>query len=71
MARQRKCLILEAKMEEFEKEYDLQEASQFLCVQVRTLREWVKNGKIKAKKYSGSGKWIVSREEIERIRKGE
>lgn len=51
-----------------EKHYNLREASKLLGVKVRTLREWIKQGYLKAKKYDGKRMWFVSQSEIDRIK---
>lgn len=43
----------------------LKVASKMLGIQVRTLREWIKLGKIKAVKLKGCPMWFISTEEIE------
>lgn len=53
-----------------EKNYDLIEVFKITGIRVRTLREWIRNGKLKAFKYVGGRKWFISEEEIKRI-KGE
>lgn len=48
--------------------YTLEELSKILSVKVRTLREWIKVGKLKAFKYNGNGRyWYVTRAEIKRM----
>ena len=53
-----------------EKMYNLKEVADILGIKVRTVREWIKTGYLKAKKYDGKRFWVVSQEEINRI-KGE
>lgn len=48
----------------------LKVASKMLGIQVRTLREWIKLGKIKAIKLEGCPMWFISTEEIERKIRG-
>jgi predicted site-specific integrase-resolvase len=48
----------------------LRVASKMLGIQVRTLREWIKLGKIKAVKLDGCPMWFISTEEIERKIRG-
>lgn len=47
--------------------YKLREASKLLGIKVRTLREWIKNGKIKARKLQGCPMWFIEQAEINRI----
>lgn len=51
-----------------EKYYNLNEASVLLGIKVRTAREWVHNGKMKAVKYPNSKMWHVPESEIRRLR---
>lgn len=54
-----------------EKHYNLRQASEILGVRVRTLRQWIRDGKLKATKYSCStgvkAQWFISEEEMKRI----
>ena len=50
-----------------EKYYNLNETAEILGVKVRTLREWLKDGSLKARKYDGKKKWYVSQSEVERL----
>lgn len=50
-----------------EKYYDLNETADILGVKVRTLRMWLKDGFLIARKYEGKRKWYVSQREIERL----
>lgn len=56
---------------DMEKNYNLKEAAYLLGITVRTAREWVHNGKMKAKKYVVKGVygkgWYVNENEIKRI----
>lgn len=49
-----------------EKEYSIIEAAKILGIKARTVREWIRNGKIKAHKNT-SGKWVIMENEIGRI----
>lgn len=49
-----------------EMEYGITEAAVRLGMKARTVREWIRNGKIKAHKNT-SGKWVIMENEIERI----
>ena len=51
-----------------EKGYNLIEASELLGIKVRTIRKWVKDGKCKARKITGTNRWIVMESEIKRLR---
>lgn len=55
-------------MAEMEKAYDLLDAASLLGMKVRTVRQWVLEGKIKAKKISGGRKWVIMESEIKRLR---
>lgn len=50
-----------------EKGYNLIEVSQLLGIKVRTAREWVHNGKMKANKIAGTRRWIVMESEVQRL----
>ena len=50
-----------------EKNYNIKETAEMLGIKVRTVREWIKNGKIKAFKYPYSNIWIVKESEIKRL----
>lgn len=52
---------------QMEKYYSLNETADILGVKVRTLREWLKDGSLKAQKYDGKKKWYVSQSEVERL----
>lgn len=49
------------------KVYTIRQASKMLGMSVRTVREWVWRGKIKASKYSGSNMWRIPESEIKKI----
>ena len=53
-----------------EKGYNLRQVADSLGLKVRTIRQWVHDGKITAVKPEGGKQWIVSESEIRRI-KGE
>lgn len=48
--------------------YNLNETAYLLGIKVRTARQWVHAGKIKAQKYDKSRRWYVTESEIKRIR---
>ena len=50
-----------------EKGYNLNEVADLIGVKVRTVRSWVKSGKIKATKIPGTNRWIVLESEIKRL----
>ena len=50
-----------------ERHYNLREASALLGIKLRTAREWVRTGRLKAKKYGDSTRWYVPESEIARI----
>ena len=56
-----------------EKSYTIKEVALLLGVKVRTIREWIKTGKIHAIKYGKTKKsaWYILEHEIERIQRGE
>lgn len=49
-----------------ERKFGIVEAAMLLEIKARTVREWIRNGKIKAEKTS-SGKWMIMESEIEKI----
>lgn len=51
-----------------EKNYSLTQVAELLGIKVRTAREWVRTGKLKAQKYECSNRWFVSESEINRVR---
>ena len=50
-----------------EKGYNLVDTANLLGIKVRTAREWVHNGKMRANKIEGSRRWIVMESEIKRL----
>lgn len=56
--------------ETMEKGYSLREAADLLGMKVRTIRQWVHDGKIRAVKITGSRRWIVMESEIRRLQSG-
>ena len=50
-----------------ERGYNLIQVSELLGIKVRTVREWVHNGKLNANKIPGSNRWIVLESEIKRL----
>ena len=47
--------------------YSIKQVSELLGIKVRTVREWIKTGKLKAKKYPCSNRWFIPKEEVERM----
>ena len=54
-----------------EKGYNLHEVADLLGVKVRTVRQWVYDGRIKAAKIPGTSRWIVMESEIRRLQNHE
>lgn len=52
------------------KKYSLNDASDILGIKVRTLRQWVHDGKINAIKYSKGSRVYITAEELERVKNG-
>ena len=50
--------------------YSIRQASNLLGIKVRTVREWIRRGKLKAVKYGVSNRWFISEDEIRRIQDG-
>lgn len=50
--------------------YNLNQVADLLGIKVRTVREWVRTGKIHGIKLAGSRRWAVLEEEIERLQNG-
>ncbi len=50
--------------------YSVRQTSELLGIKVRTVREWIKTGKLKAVKYDVSNRWFISDEEIKRVQNG-
>ena len=51
-----------------ERGYNLIQTAELLGLKVRTVRQWVKDGKVKATKIADSRRWIVTESEIRRMR---
>ena len=47
--------------------YNIRQAANILGLKVRTIREWIRTGKLKASKYPVSNRWFISDEEIARV----
>lgn len=52
---------------EMEKGFGLVETANMLGIKVRTARQWVYDGKIRANKIPNSRRWIVMESEIKRL----
>ena len=50
-----------------EKKYKLREVAEILGLKVRTIRQWVHDGKLEAVKAPGGKHWFVSDSELRRI----
>lgn len=50
--------------------YSIKEAAELLGIKVRTVREWIRKGKIKAEKnnYQHCNQWYIPENEITRIK---
>lgn len=53
-----------------EKRYSVRQAANMLGIKVRTVREWIRNGKLNANKYGVSNRWYIPESEIVRITHG-
>lgn len=53
-----------------EKSYSLKDAAEILGIKIRTARQWVHDGKMKAVKYQGMNRWYVLESEIRRLKEG-
>lgn len=51
-----------------EKRYNIRQAADILGIKVRTVREWIKLGKLNAEKYGCSNRWFISEDEINRVK---
>lgn len=50
-----------------EQGYTLKEVASILGLKVRTIRQWVHDGKLKAYKPEGGKQWVVFESEIRRV----
>jgi excisionase family DNA binding protein len=53
--------------EEDDVKYGVKEAAKMLGIKVRTLREWIRVGKIKAEKDTNDWYWLIPESEVQRI----
>lgn len=51
-----------------ERFYNVNKAADALGIKVRTIRQWIHTGKIKAGKYPVSNRWYIAESEIRRLR---
>lgn len=51
-----------------ERGYSLNQVAELLGIKIRTVREWVHNGKLKARRIEGSRRYIVLESEVKRLR---
>ena len=56
--------------ENIEKAYNISEVADILGIKVRTVRQWISDGKIQATKIAGTKRWIIMESEIKRLRNG-
>lgn len=49
------------------KVYRIKDVAEILNLKVRTVREWIKTGKMKARKLNGCPMWFIDEEEVNRI----
>lgn len=54
-----------------EKNYNIVKTAELLGIKVRTVRQWIRDGKLKAVKYDVSNRWFIPESEIERLRNGQ
>lgn len=66
-----KILSLTIKEKKMETSYNIKETAEMLGIKVRTVREWIRNRKIKAFKYPNSRIWRIKESEIKRLINGE
>ncbi len=53
-----------------EKYYNITNTAETLGMKIRTVRQWIRDGKLKAIKYPQSTRWYIPESEIERIKRG-
>lgn len=51
-----------------ENNYNASQAAKLLGIKPRTLRQWISDGKLQAKKYGFSNRWYITEEEIQRVK---
>lgn len=53
-----------------EKNYNIVKTAELLGIKVRTVRQWIRGGKLKAVKYDVSNRWFIPESEITRLKNG-
>lgn len=53
-----------------EKNYNIVKTAELLGIKVRTVRQWIRDGKLKAVKYDVSNRWFIPESEIRRLKEG-
>lgn len=53
-----------------EKNYNIVKTAELLGIKVRTVRQWIRDGKLKAVKYDVSNRWFIPESEIARLKNG-
>lgn len=56
---------------DIEKGYTLKDVAKIMGLKVRTVRQWVHDGKLRAVKPEGAKQWVVSESEIRRLQNGD
>lgn len=54
-----------------EKYYSVRQVANQLGLKTRTVREWIRAGKLLGTKYGVSNRWFVSEAEVKRLRSGD
>lgn len=52
------------------KTYSIKQTANLLGIKVRTAREWLRAGKLKGVKNDSSKRWVISEDEIKRLKEG-
>lgn len=47
--------------------YNIKQVANIIGIKVRTVREWIRNGKIHGEKNPISGRWFFTEEEVKRL----
>lgn len=53
-----------------EKNYNIVKTAELLGIKVRTVRQWIRDEKLKAVKYDVSNRWFIPESEITRLKNG-
>ena len=56
---------------DMESGYTLKDVAKVTGLKVRTVRQWVHDGKLRAVKPKGAKQWVVSESEIRRLQNGD